>query len=112
MPTITSIGLIAGYSAAGVVTHTTPATVRNEIVGSTTTGQGLADTACTIVGTPYWDRFIAQCSTATTAGFGYFDLKGAIVIPPGGYLAIGTSIASPANSLLGSLHWIERPIAG
>lgn len=110
--TITTLGLITGYSAAGIVTHTTPLTPQSDIIGGTTVPVGLLDSACTLVGTPAWERWIAQCGTATTAPYAAQDLKGSLIIPPGGYLAIGTSIASPASAFLGSIQWMERPIAG
>ena len=35
------------------------------------------------------------------------DLNGAIIIPPGGYVAIGTNVAGPASGFQGGLSWEE-----
>lgn len=106
------IGLIGGFSAAGVVTHTTPLTVYSTKLGSVITSpiiQGLADAACTIVGTPIWiDQFVGTVAT-TFASF-MRDINGEIIVPPGGYVAIGTSIASGTAALFGKISWEEVPL--
>ncbi len=109
---ITTIGLIVGYSAAGVVTHTTPVTsLQPTFLGNATVPQGLTDSACTIVGTPVWNQFISTLVT-TTEGGGTVDVEGSLIIPPGGYVAIGTSIASGSSGLWGSIEWEEIAITG
>lgn len=108
---LTFLGLITGYSAAGVVAHTTALTVQNALIGVTAAALvGLVDSACTLVGTPVWSRFMAETPSATgVVGFS-FNPQGLIVIPPGGYLAIGTSIAGPASGFFGSIWWEENPV--
>lgn len=106
--TITSMMMITGFSAAGVTVHTTALTPFATMLGETTTTPvAKADSACTIVGTPAWATFLAQCGTATTSTSFTIDLQGAIVIPPGGYAAIGTNIASPASAFQGGFMWAE-----
>ncbi len=106
------IGLIGGWSAAGVVTHTGALTVYSTKLGTVITTpiiQGLADSACTIVGTPIWiDQFVGTVAT-TFASF-FRDINGEIIVPPGGYVAIGTSIASGTAALFGKISWEEVPI--
>ena len=106
--TVTGVGLIVGYSAAGIVTHTTPLTPYNALIGTSAAGLvGLADAACTLVGTPLWRQFLAETPTATTLVSYGSDIDGEIVLPPGAYMAIGTTIASPASSFFGSISWEE-----
>src|SRR5271166_3662598 len=96
---ITSIGLIVGYAVGGVTAHTTPAIVYDKTTLVTSTvALGLADAACTLVGTPIWADWLAFLATASTVG-SYFskDIDGALIIPPGGYIAIGTSVVSGTN---------------
>lgn len=103
---LTGIGLIVGYAAAGIVIHTTPVTPLNSNLGGAAP-VGLVDAACTLVGTPAWGGWLGE--TPTTTGVTTFDrtYDGAILIPPGGYVAIGTTIAGPAAALLASLTWQE-----
>lgn len=104
---VNTLGLITGYSAAGVVTHTTPLTVRNGMINGAVTGQGKADSACTIVGTPAWSRwFTSSKVSAELNNFGE-DLQGGIIIPPGGYVAIGSLLVTPATSFVGAIEWEE-----
>lgn len=110
--TITTIGLLAGYAAGGITVHTTALTPSSDLLGSGKTSAANLDAACTLVGTPVWKRWLAQCLTATSAPYADLDLQGGILIPPGGYVALGTTIASPASGFLGSMAWVERPIAG
>jgi len=105
--TITTIGLIVGYAAAGVVTHTTALTPQGTVVGAGATLQAKLDSACTLVGTPAWARVLGQAPTATTSFSFSADINGSIVIPPGGYVAIGTNIAGPTSGFAGSMLWEE-----
>jgi hypothetical protein len=110
---LTAFGVIVGYSAAGVVTHTTPLTsLQPMFVGNAAVPQGLADAACTIVGTPAWGVFMGLTPSATGVASFSLELQGSFVIPPGGYLAIGTTIAGPASGLLASISWEEIAITG
>ena len=107
--TITTAFLAVGYSAAGITAHTTPLTPLNGLLGTTTTPAlvGLADSACTLVGTPAYAKVLAQTPTATTSFSFSYDANGALVIPPGGWAAIATNIASPASGFVGSMLWEE-----
>ena len=49
--------------------------------------------------------------TTTTQGAPTLvDLKGNVVIPPGGYAAIYTSTVSAASGFFGSFDWVEIPV--
>lgn len=106
-----ALGLITGFSAAGVVTHTTPITPISSFVGDSGVPSGKADSACTLVGTPAWSRWFTSESATATNPFFMMDLQGGILIPPGGYAAIGANVAGPATGFVGSMEWIEIPIA-
>jgi|SRR6185312_15386147 len=103
------VGVIAGSSAAGITVHTTPiTTLANAKIGGAAP-VGLVDSACTLVGTPYWADWLGSATTATTGPF-VREYNGELIIPPGGYIAIGTSAAGPASGFLGSIHWLELPV--
>lgn len=103
---IATIGLFTGYSTAGIVTHTTPLTPQNCLIGN---GSGLAtaDEAATLVGTPLWTMpilggFTAGALPSTSPSI--LDVDGAIVVKPGGYIGIG---ALTAVFGFGSITWQE-----
>jgi hypothetical protein len=58
---------------------------------------------------------LASYYWATAAGVGNVspavtDLEGAIIIPPGSYLALGGSAALTSATWIGSLQWEEVPV--
>lgn len=108
--TVTGIGLITGYAAGGVTVHTTALTPINSVIGTGSAGVGLLDSACTLVGTPVWSRYLTETANATTLPFVTHDLAGAFILPPGAYAAIGTTIAGPASGFVGSMEWEELPV--
>ena len=107
---ISSVHLIGGYTAAGIVTHTTPltnppaCTLLNNVLAT-----AKADAAATIVAPLYlqsWmSGFTATALPSTSPSI--IDLDGAFVIPPGGWFAIGTLTASAG---FGGFIWEEVPI--
>lgn len=113
---LSTIGILVGYAAAGVVTHTTPLTPLSTFMNVTqATGQGKADAAATLVGTPtLWMPLGVTPITGATAQvlnppviLNVYDFKGALVLPPGAYVAIYTSTVL---SIIGGLTWREVPI--
>jgi hypothetical protein len=109
-----NLGLITGWSSAGIVTHTTPITqIVNAYVGAATASgsilsaapQGLVDAACTLVGTPAWDRWIGASAVSTDPTVS-LDLDEDLIIPPGGYVAVGNLVAV-ASGFLGTIMWEE-----
>lgn len=110
---LTGFNLITGWSAAGIVTHTTPLTsLQSTFVGNATVPQGLADTACTLVGTPVWSLPLTVTSGATSVVAFSLELQASFIIPPGGYMAIGTTIAGPTSGLFAVITWEENPLTG
>jgi hypothetical protein len=106
---VSSIWLIGGFSAAGVVTHTTPLTVYNNVIGTAVTAaQGLVDAACTIVGTPIYIRALGETGIAAGVFTAEKDMMGGLIIPPGGYVAFGMPVATPvASAFWASIGWEE-----
>ena len=109
---IASLHLIAGYSSAGVVTHTTPLAapgIQSSIINGAGGASAKADSAATVVN-PYYlmglgSGFTAGALYATTPGL--VDFGGQLIIPPGGWIAWG---ALTAVTGFGSFTWAEVPI--
>jgi hypothetical protein len=105
---ISTIGLISGFSASGGVTaQTTKLTVTQNVIGGPP-GRGIALSAATIV-TPVWlaqlvDGFTAAALPSPSP---IVDLEGIYIIPPGGFVAIGTLTATTG---LGFISWEEVQI--
>ena len=105
--TIVSVGLLGGWSAAGI----TPANALSPynsktLVAAAPNGQG--SSGCTLVGTPIWICMLNSANTnnaLSTANSPVFhDFGGCIEVPPGGYVAIGTQTVA---SVVGSITWRE-----
>jgi hypothetical protein len=118
---VTGFNLITGWAAGGVTVHTTPVTPFSQFIGGagTLANNGFTtnpvpaakvDAACTLVGTPVYTRPLAVPVTATNLISFFVDLLEGIILPPGGYAAIGTTIAGPAAGFLGSFEWSEYPV--
>jgi hypothetical protein len=109
---LTALGLIAGYSAAVDVVHTAALTPHNSFVGTGAAAKAKVDSSSTLpAGTPYWAHWFGETPGATSVGQFDEDFDGAIILPPGGYVAIGSLIAGPAAGFLGSFVWEELPVA-
>lgn len=107
----TGSALITGFAAGGVTVHTTPLTIQNPVVGGAVTASvAKLDSAATLVGTPVYSLFLTATPAATTGAPFNTDLQGSVIIPPGGYAALGTTVASPASGFLGSIMWEESPV--
>lgn len=109
---LTGVGLIVGYAAGGVTVHTTPLTVENQEIGASASALvGLVDAAATLVGTPAWRQWLTETPSATGVVSYSTDIDGEIILPPGAYLAIGTTIAGPTSGFWGSISWEELALA-
>ena len=92
--------LIAGYTSAGVVTHTEALAspgIRNCLIGSGTSSIANADSECTIVGAGYLMPVRGGFTAGALGGPGtgtIIDLDGMFVIPPGGWIANGSLTAT------------------
>lgn len=108
-------GLQVGYAAAGVVTHTTALTPQCTLLNSSAAGVGKADAACTTVGTPviFMPLGVTPITGATAQAINppvignLYDLKGCLIVPPGGWVAEYTSTAL---STISGFTWAEVPI--
>jgi hypothetical protein len=97
---IASIGIIGGASTTDV-THTTPGTVASTFLGAVTANipqpsNGLVDTAATLPVAPTWLEILMGGFTAASlpsSPLANYDLKGSWVIPPGGFICIGSLTA-------------------
>ena len=92
--------LIAGYSSAGVVTHTValPAPgVQNCFINGASDAVAGADTECTIVNPFYLIPVRGGFTAGALGGPGtgnWIDLNGMFTIPPGGWIANGSLTAT------------------
>lgn len=92
--------LIAGYTSAGVVTHTEALAapgIRNCLIGSGTASVANADSECTIVSPGYLMPVRGGFTAGALGGPGtgtIIDLDGMFVIPPGGWIANGSLTAT------------------
>jgi hypothetical protein len=112
---VSAFGLQAGFAAAGVTAHTTPLIAQATLLSSSASGAGKIDAAATTVGTPF--LFLALGVTPITGATAnvvnppvignVYDIKGSIVIPPGGWVAEYTSTVL---STIASMTWAEIPI--
>lgn len=110
---LSAIGLMGGFAAAGVVTHTTPlipaSTFLNTIIA---TGVAKADASGAMVGTPtlLMPLGVTPITGATaqvvnpTVVLNTYDFKGVFVIPPGAYVALYTSTVL---SVIAGMTWAE-----
>lgn len=106
---VAALGLIVGYVAAGVVTHTTALGIQSSLYGvNAPTSQAKVDAACTIVGTPTWNRMLASSTLSASLTRFSDEVDGGIVLQPGSYCAIGSfGAAGPTAGLMGSFEWEE-----
>ena len=112
---LSTIGLMAGYTAAGVVTHTTPLVANCTKWGlNAGVAQGKIDAAATLTNTPVVIHSFgtmpitgatAQVVNAPFTGISY-DVNGAIVLQPGAHVALYTSTVL---TVIASFMWEEIP---
>lgn len=107
-----AVGIMTGFSTSNPsgVTALTP---KSRFVGQSA-GTGLLSSAATLPVAPTLDTILGVIDTgATTVATqltGLVDLEGGIVIPPGGFAALYTNVASVAASLIASMAWEEVPV--
>jgi hypothetical protein len=111
-----TIGLMVGYSAAGIVTFSASgAPASSSFIGVGAAGQGRTALSATLVGTPVVHSIFGQgltgaITTAPAIQNTIYDFEGSVILPPGAYAAIYTSTASGAASLAASFQWEEVPL--
>ena len=113
---LSTIGLMAGWTTAGLVTHTTPLISHNNLWNSTagTNGVGLIDAAATLPVAPLLVQAFgsypitgatAQVVTPPITGV-WFDMNGSLVLTPGAFVAVYTSTVI---TVIASFTWAEIP---
>lgn len=110
-----TFGLYFGTTATITqATTTTPwSMVAQQQSGSIATGfrnvaltSGSAASNVIALGSYYW----ATAAGAALVSGGPVDLEGALIIPPGSYVALGGSAALTSATWIGSLQWEEVPV--
>jgi hypothetical protein len=105
------IFLGVGYNSGTNVTHTTPLTVRNSYVGVGAAGYGTVDSSYTVPTAPNFTHALGTVfTTLTTNGPTFIDLEGSVVLPPGGYAGIMSTVAAGTSGFFGSMSWEEVPL--
>ena len=103
--------LIAGYSSAGVVTHTVALPspgIQNCFINGASDSVANADTECTIVNPFYLMPIRGGFTAGALGGPGtgnWIDLNGMFTIPPGGWIANGSLTATTGFA---AFVWTER----
>ena len=110
-----TVGLMVGYSAAGIVTASAAASPgASSYVGIGATPQGKVASSATLVGTPtlhtVFGEGLTGAITTTPQIYSLYDMEGSVILPPGAYAAIYTSTVSGAASLAASFQWEEIPL--
>lgn len=104
----------SSVSSGTAVTHTTPLTPRSNMLGSSRTPIGLADSAATITATNII-KIISGGTAATVAASTAFppfikdEIAGSIILTPG--TCISLQCLTTAISVVASMTWAEVPTA-
>ncbi|NBR24373.1 MAG: hypothetical protein EBU08_11510 [Micrococcales bacterium] len=105
------IMLGVGYNSATAVTQTTALTVRNAYVGVGSSGYGLAASVVTVPTAPNFTHILGTVFTTLSTNVPTIvDLEGSVILPPGGYAGIMSTVASGASGFFGSISWEEVPL--
>lgn len=111
VPTAGYLGLETGFNTSTQVTHTTPATVYNNMLNSGVASKGLLDVSSTLPTAPVHRLGLAQCGSVATSGYGVstpnvIDLEGSIILTPGSYVAFYTFATNTAAWFF-TFNWLE-----
>ena len=103
---------LSGGSHTTAVTHTTPGTPRNMLVGAPNMAAGLVDVSCTFpADLAYYLLPLLSSNTAAvlpeSGTISIVDVAGAIVVQPGAYVAITMFEGGAASSKMGCIVWEE-----
>jgi len=100
-----------GYNSGTNVTHTTALTVRNAYVGVGASGYAFADSSFTVPTAPNFTHALGTVfTTLASNGPTIVDLEGSVILPPGGYAGIFSTVASGTSGFFGSISWEEVPL--
>lgn len=107
-----SVGIMVGWSGTASITGQTADGVYNAMPGLAV-GNGLFLKAGTLPVAPTLRYVLASgltgAITTAVAIPGMYDLKGSIILPPGGYALFWTSTVSGTSGFVGSMSWVEVP---
>jgi len=113
-----AFGIGVGQSTTALAGTLTSLAPTSDFVGSGLNPVGLlyASAAITLPTVPYVKRWLGQLDqgavTVTNSNQGVYDLKGSIIIPPGGYAVMVTSAVLAASAHVASWAWEEVSIVG
>lgn len=100
-----------GYNSSTNVTHTAALATQNNLVGSSMSSQGLADTSATLPTAPLYHTPAHNTGSATVNGTGTFiDFGGQLILRPGGYALWVTPAQASVAGLWFSFNWMEVPV--
>jgi hypothetical protein len=104
--------LAVGYNSGTNLSGNTSLTVRNNFVGVGSAGQGVVHSVSTTIPTaPNFAITLGSVfTTISSNGPTVVDIEGAIVLPPGGYALITSTVASGGSGFFGSFMWEEVPV--
>ena len=102
--------IACGYNATTDVTHTTPLTIRSNLIGSGTSSSARADISATLPTAPFYHTFVHNTASATVNGTGsVIDLEGSVILIPGAYALWVTPAQASVAGLWFSFSWEEVP---
>ena len=110
------VGLSTGYNTSTNVTHTTAMVPKSNFYGVGAAPVCLVDSSSTLPSAPTLQMVFGSClngsalTITNTSPLTAMDLEGSIILPPGGFAAFYTTIASGAASFVGSFIWEEVPL--
>lgn len=109
------IGVMKGYSSATQVVLTTPVQPYDSIYTGSYSGVCVMASAATLPATPVLHKVVASCGTANTNTYSLpanniVELEGDLILPPGAFCAVYTSVASGTNGMYFDLFWEEVPV--
>lgn len=111
-PAASSIGLMIGQSTTAL-TPTTPLAPKSKKVGSGVAPVCSLLSAATLPVTPTLDTLLASVGSLATTGFetttGVFDIGGEIILTPGSFVGIYSTVGLTAAGLF-SMTWEEVPV--
>jgi hypothetical protein len=114
VPTAGYLALETGFNMSSNVTHTTPGTVYNHLIGAGNVPYGTMDVAATLPTAPVHRMGLTDLGSVATTAYGTtgiqaIDLEGSIILPPGAYVCPYT-FATNTVAWFFSASWEEVPI--
>jgi len=112
----TIIGLMGGYSASTNITVGGAITPRSNMIGIGPTPQCIAGAgSATLPIAPtlfqvFGSVLTGAITVSNTNPLCVVDMEGSIILPPGGFVALYSTVATAASSLVASFTWEEVPV--